>query len=58
MHYELIYTASAKDIVKKCPACNAPLEDTTTQICPYCRHQITQNSSTWVLSKKSSKGIV
>jgi len=56
MHYELVFTSSSDGIVDKCPQCGAQLNDTTTQICPYCRHQITQDSTKWVMSKKIAKG--
>ena len=56
MHYELVFTSSSNGIVDKCPMCGADLKDTVTQICPYCRSQITQDSTKWVMSKKIAKG--
>ena len=55
MHYELMFISSSNGIVDKCPKCGAELKDTTTQICPYCKTQITQNSTKWVMSKKIAK---
>ena len=51
MHYELIFTASSNGRVDKCPKCGAELNDTITQTCPYCRHQITQDLTNLVMSK-------
>ena len=56
MHYELVFTSSSDGVVDTCPKCGAHIEDTTTQICPYCRNQITQDSTKWVMSKKVAKG--
>lgn len=56
MHYELVFTSSSNGIVDKCPHCGAELNDTITQTCPYCRQQITQDSTKWVMSKKIAKG--
>ena len=56
MHYELVFISSSDGVIDKCPTCGAHIEDTTTQICPYCRQQITQDSTRWVMSKKVAKG--
>ena len=56
MHYELVFTSSSNGIVDKCPKCGSNLSDKITQTCPYCRHQITQDSTNWVMSKKIVKG--
>ena len=56
MHYELVFTSSSNGFIDECPQCGSKLDDTTTQVCPYCRSQITQNSTKWVLSKKIAKG--
>ena len=56
MYYELVFTSSSNGFIDECPNCGSKLNDTTTQVCPYCRSQITQNSTKWVLSKKIAKG--
>ena len=56
MHYELVFVSSSNGIIDTCPSCGNKLNDTTTQVCPYCRNQITQDSTKWVLSKKVAKG--
>ena len=56
MHYQLVFVSSSNGIIDTCPSCGNKLNDTTTQVCPYCRNQITQDSTKWVLSKKVAKG--
>ena len=56
MYYELMFISSSNGVVDKCPKCGGELKDTTTQVCPYCKTQITQNSTNWVMSKKIAKG--
>lgn len=52
--YELTFISSKakKSKAKKCPNCNAPLEDKVTNKCPYCGTKIIHSSYDWVLSKK------
>ena len=40
--------------VNYCPNCGAQLEDSASQVCPYCRSNITRVGNKWVLSKKQS----
>ena len=56
IHYELVFTSTSKEVITKCPKCGGELKDTTSQVCPYCRTTITQDSTKWVMSKKISRG--
>ena len=37
---------------KVCPSCGAPLENTSSNVCPYCNSNIVFEDHDWILSKK------
>ncbi len=53
--YNLSYESKVIKASSVCPTCNAPIEDKNLPICPYCRHKVNQESTKWIMSKKSVK---
>ena len=54
MHYELVFVCSSLEESNTCPHCGAPITDSASQVCEYCKSTITRKSSKWVLSKKKA----
>jgi len=51
-NYEMTFTKGLEEKDNKCPNCNAPLDNVTTSICPYCNSTVISSNHEWVLSKK------
>lgn len=56
-HYELTFISSINKNNKsnKCPNCNAPLDSSSSNICPYCKSTIISEHYDWIMSKKQIK---
>ena len=52
--YELKFVCSKQATLDKCPNCNAPLNNSSSQTCQYCNSVITQSSTNWVMTKKQA----
>ncbi len=54
--YDLTFISSLsedkKNAKKNCPSCGAPLENTSSNVCPFCNSTIVFDVHDWVLSKK------
>lgn len=51
-NYEMTFTRGLDEKNNKCPNCNAPLDNVTTSVCPYCNSTVISSNHDWVLSKK------
>ena len=56
-HYELTFISSIskKNKSNKCPNCNAPLDNYSSNVCPYCKSTIVSEHYDWIMSKKQIK---
>lgn len=56
-HYELTFISSVSKENKsnKCPNCNAPLDNVSSNVCPYCKSTIISEHYDWIMSKKQIK---
>ena len=54
MTYELTFIRSVTQGENKCPNCRAPLSDSASNYCEYCRSTIVSSNHKWVLSKKQA----
>ena len=53
--YELTFVRSISEKSNKCPNCNAPLSNSASNVCEYCKSVIVNNNHGWILSKKENK---
>ena len=54
MLYEMTFVGSLDAKDNKCPNCNAPLDDSASNVCPYCRSVVVSNNHKLVMSKKQA----
>ena len=57
--YDLTFVSTLDEKKKKkqkvCPSCGAPLENTSSNVCPFCNSTIVFDDHDWILSKKEMR---
>lgn len=51
-NYLMVFKCGLDKKENKCPNCGAPLENTNTTKCPWCRSEIINKNYDWILAKK------
>lgn len=57
IHYKMKFVKDINiDKITHCPNCGAELKETSTNICEFCRTQVTKETEKWLLAEKNSLG--